>query len=192
MWLYTGLFITAHDAMHGVLCRRWPTLNHGLGHICTLLYALMWYPALKKAHHRHHAYAGTDRDPDFDAPGDGSMWKWFYSFFKNYMTLRQFSMLIVTSWVFLALGIPLMNLFVFWLLPSVASTFQLFFVGTWLPHRSGRDLSAPHRARSLNVSEFWSLLACFHFGYHLEHHQHPDVPWWRLPTVRRTRVDATG
>ncbi|MFA9473554.1 MAG: fatty acid desaturase [Filomicrobium sp.] len=26
-----------------------------------------------------------------------------------------------------------------------------------------------------------SLLTCFHFGYHHEHHLQPDVPWWRLP-----------
>jgi fatty acid desaturase len=24
------------------------------------------------------------------------------------------------------------------------------------------------------------LLTCYFFGYHLEHHQYPTLPWWRL------------
>ncbi|MBD3338449.1 MAG: beta-carotene ketolase, partial [Candidatus Lokiarchaeota archaeon] len=23
-----------------------------------------------------------------------------------------------------------------------------------------------------------------HFGYHWEHHEYPNIPWWRLPAVR--------
>lgn len=26
-----------------------------------------------------------------------------------------------------------------------------------------------------------SFLTCYYFGYHLEHHLYPNVPWWRLP-----------
>jgi len=29
------------------------------------------------------------------------------------------------------------------------------------------------------------LLACFHFGYHREHHDHPYLPWFALPTARQ-------
>ncbi|HYD98464.1 MAG TPA: fatty acid desaturase, partial [Alphaproteobacteria bacterium] len=29
-----------------------------------------------------------------------------------------------------------------------------------------------------------SLLTCYHFGHHHEHHLRPDVPWWRLPSLR--------
>ena len=28
-----------------------------------------------------------------------------------------------------------------------------------------------------------SLLTCYHYGYHREHHAMPHVPWWQLPQV---------
>jgi beta-carotene ketolase (CrtW type) len=34
-----------------------------------------------------------------------------------------------------------------------------------------------------------SLLTCFHFGYHHEHHDTPWVPWWKLPAQRRLALD---
>ena len=41
-----------------------------------------------------------------------------------------------------------------------------------------------HRARSNEFSPLLSLLTCFHFGYHHEHHDAPWVPWWKLPAHR--------
>jgi beta-carotene ketolase (CrtW type) len=29
-----------------------------------------------------------------------------------------------------------------------------------------------------------SLLACFHFGYHREHHDNPSLSWYQLPAAR--------
>ena len=37
---------------------------------------------------------------------------------------------------------------------------------------------------NLDLHPVLSLLACFHFGYHYEHHARPDLPWWRLWQVR--------
>jgi beta-carotene ketolase (CrtW type) len=185
-WLYTGLFITAHDGMHGVISRRHRWINDALGRFCTQAYAGLSYSSLKTAHHRHHAHAGTVKDPDFASPGDVPVWRWFLQFMVEYFTVGQLARLVG---VFLLLRyvaeVPFLTLWVFWLIPSLASTLQLFVVGTWLPHRAGPDLQDPHRARTVDLPEFWSLLACFHFGYHLEHHSAPSVPWWGLPAVRR-------
>ena len=38
--LYTGLFITAHDAMHGTVAPKNKLLNNFIGQTCTALYAL--------------------------------------------------------------------------------------------------------------------------------------------------------
>jgi beta-carotene ketolase (CrtW type) len=38
MHLYTGLFITAHDAMHGTVSRNRP-INNAIGYIATFFYA---------------------------------------------------------------------------------------------------------------------------------------------------------
>ncbi|RYZ99373.1 MAG: fatty acid desaturase, partial [Sphingobacteriaceae bacterium] len=49
MHLYTGLFITAHDAMHGTVSPN-KKVNDLVGFICTFFYASFWYPHLYKKH----------------------------------------------------------------------------------------------------------------------------------------------
>ena len=80
-------------------------------------------------------------------------------------------------------------------LPLLLSSLQLFVVGTYLPHRSSRVRSRDrHQAASLAWPPALSLLACFHFGYHWEHHHNPSLPWYRLPDRRRwvTVPDGSG
>jgi beta-carotene/zeaxanthin 4-ketolase len=184
-WLYTGLFITAHDAMHGSLSPRHPRLNHGIGLVCTTIYAALPYKTLRAAHHRHHLHVGVDGDPDLVTSAETSLFFEFRRFFLSYLTIRSVGSMVVMSWVLLFVGVRLENMVLFWLIPSLSSAVQLYVVGTWLPHRPGPDLCATHRARGLALSPFWSLIACFHFGYHVEHHSRPHLPWWRLPEARR-------
>jgi beta-carotene ketolase (CrtW type) len=78
------------------------------------------------------------------------------------------------------------NVPVFWILPLVLSSFQLFLFGTYLPHRhDGRQGEHNQAVQSLRWSHLLSLLACYHFGYHREHHAFPAVPWFRLPQLSR-------
>jgi beta-carotene ketolase (CrtW type) len=75
---------------------------------------------------------------------------------------------------------------VFWSAPAILASLQLFWFGTYLPHRAGpTPFTDRHNARSSRMSDGASLLTCFHFGgYHHEHHLSPGAPWWRLPAVR--------
>ena len=66
---------------------------------------------------------------------------------------------------------------------------QLFVVGTVLPHRRAEACGNRHRAESLALPPWLSLLACYHFGYHWEHHEYPQVPWFGLAGVRRQHLD---
>jgi beta-carotene ketolase (CrtW type) len=91
--------------------------------------------------------------------------------------------------VYLLLGARLENILLFFAVPGLLSSFQLFYFGTFLPHRHLRQPGAAifadqHRARSNQYGYLASLLTCFHFGYHHEHHDHPREPWWRLPATR--------
>jgi beta-carotene ketolase (CrtW type) len=80
-----------------------------------------------------------------------------------------------------------MIVMVFWVLPLVLSSFQLFLFGTFLPHRShGAPAAEGHVIQSQGYGHLLSLLACYHFGYHWEHHAYPAVPWFRLPELRRS------
>lgn len=186
-WLYTGLFITAHDAMHGTLAPDHPRLGHALGTLCLGLYAGLDYRRLRAAHVQHHARPGRPGDPDWHDGQHPGLVRWFLAFMGRYLTLGQVLRLVIVFNLLLHVAeLPLPNLLLFWALPSIASTVQLFVVGTWLPHRAPPGgHTSPHNARSVALPPWLSLLACYHFGYHEEHHVFPGVPWWQLPRVRR-------
>ncbi|HZY17578.1 MAG TPA: fatty acid desaturase [Ramlibacter sp.] len=189
-WLGVGLFIVAHDAMHGSLAPGHPRTNTAVGQLCVGLYAAFSYRRLSVQHHRHHAFPGTAEDPDFHAQQPFALLPWFLRFFRTYFGLREFALVTAVLAAYLLAGARPANLIVFWGVPALLSALQLFLVGTWLPHRhrDGHDpaheFTDRHRARSLDLSWPASLLACFHFGLHREHHRMPHVPWWRLPAVR--------
>ncbi|CAF3725501.1 unnamed protein product [Rotaria sp. Silwood1] len=65
-FLYTGLFITCHDAMHGVISYRHRQLNNSIGKLCITAYAWFDYQRLYQKHWRHHNHTGiVERDPDY-------------------------------------------------------------------------------------------------------------------------------
>lgn len=186
-WLSVGLFIVAHDAMHGSLAPFRPALNRWVGRVALMLYAGFDYDSLIERHFAHHRHAGLAGDPDFDEDHPRAFWPWFVTFFRRYVTARQLLILAASSWFWvLVLGAPVLNLLLFWALPSLLAAVQLFYFGTYRPHRHEDEPFADrHRARSETMPPWLSLLTCFHFGYHHEHHDKPHVPWWRLPAERR-------
>lgn len=181
-WLSVGLFIVAHDAMHGSLAPGSPRLNAATGTLALALYAGFRFGRLNIAHHAHHAAPGTERDPDFHAAAPRRFLPWFHGFFRTYFGWRE--MAVLTSLVVIALfglGADVRNLLAFWAAPALLSALQLFTFGTWLPHRQTDDPFADHHnARSSSFGPLLSLLTCFHFGRHHEHHLTPWKPWWRL------------
>src|SRR5205823_4986871 len=79
MHLYTGLFITAHDAMHGTVSPN-KQVNNAIGYITTFFYAAFWYGQLYNKHHQHHKYVHTANDPDYHK---GNFVTWYITFIKN-------------------------------------------------------------------------------------------------------------
>jgi beta-carotene ketolase (CrtW type) len=187
-WLNVGLFIIAHDAMHGSLAPGRPRLNRAFGRAALLLYAGFWFDTLLPKHMAHHQHPGSDRDPDFSSNHPARFWPWYMEFFRRYFGLRQLLLLSMIVAVYLWLGASYPNLLLFWAVPAILSSLQLFYFGTYLPHRHDEQPFADHHnARTNQFSWLMSLLSCFHFGYHHEHHLAPHVPWWRLPFVHRDR-----
>lgn len=187
-WLSVGLFIIAHDAMHGSLAPGRPGVNLFFGRLTLLLYAGFWMDRLKPKHFDHHRHVGTEHDPDFSVDHPTRFWPWYLAFMRRYFGLREFLVLTVITWTYvLLLGAPIGNLLLFWALPSILSSVQLFYFGTYLPHRheEEEEFADEHRARSNDFPTWLSLLTCFHFGYHREHHLSPGTPWWQLPAKRR-------
>jgi beta-carotene ketolase (CrtW type) len=186
-WLSTGLFIVAHDCMHGSLAPGHRRLNTAVGTLCLAAYAALSYAALLAKHHSHHAAPGTQGDPDFHAPSPTRALPWFGSFFRNYYTHGQIVRITVAAIVYMLLGASLLNIVVFWAVPALLALAQLFVFGTYLPHRhDDLPFADHHNARSNALPQLLSLITCFHFGaYHHEHHLSPGTPWWRLPRLRR-------
>jgi beta-carotene ketolase (CrtW type) len=183
-WLNVGLFIVAHDCMHGSLAPGRPGVNRNVGRVMLALYAGFSFDRLLPKHHDHHKHAGTDGDPDYSH--SNRFWPWYLAFFREYFGWREFGVLAALLWSYiLILGASPVNALLFWGVPAILSSLQLFYFGTYLPHRRHEvDFTDRHRARSNEYGYIASLVTCYHFGYHHEHHRHPHLPWWKLPSAR--------
>ncbi|MFZ5430080.1 MAG: fatty acid desaturase [Bacteroidota bacterium] len=181
-YFYTGLFITGHDAMHGTVTgnRR---INDLVGWISTLSFAFMSYDRLRKNHYLHHRFPGTEKDPDFNTRSN-NFYIWWFRFMVRYTTWWQLLLMAVTFNI-LKIWFNEWVLVFFWIIPAFLGTFQLFFFGTYLPHkRPHEEHMGIHKARTQKKNHVWAMLSCYFFGYHLEHHEKPTVPWWKLYTVK--------
>jgi beta-carotene/zeaxanthin 4-ketolase len=189
-FLYTGLFITTHDAMHGAVAPSNPRLNDFLGMACISLYAWFDYEMLHKKHWQHHDHTGVvDEDPDFHGGATAGMLPWFARFMATYLTVRQLAKLSMFGAVLATLGAPLANQATYMAGAGLASAFRLFYFGTYEPHRP-RDGDAARAmpwedSASSDAARWVSFLKCYHFDYHREHHRWPDAPWWMLPVLKQ-------
>ncbi len=183
-WLSVGLFIVAHDAMHGSLAPGHAEINAAIGTLALVLYAGFSFQRIIVKHRMHHIAPGTDDDPDFARAGPFS---WYRAFIDRYFGRREALILIGATALYALLLGPRWPYVAFWTIPSLLASFQLFWFGTYLPHRPGPEpFPDRHNARSPHMSKWASLLTCFHFGgYHHEHHLSPGSPWWRLPAAHR-------
>lgn len=191
-FLYTGLFITAHEAMHGLVCPAHLKLNRLFGILAISLYAFFSYEQFLDKHWLHHRYPASCIDPDFHNGQNTGLLAWYGHFLKGYWSWQSvFTFLTVVILVSYVFQISFFNIVLFWLIPLILSSLQLFYFGTFLPHRSPANtvafdtvLSEPlHQTNSTDLPVFLSFITCYHFGYHREHHEHPNVPWWELPKL---------
>ncbi len=188
-FLYTGLFITAHDAMHGVVFPKNVKINHFVGSLSLFLYGFLSYKTLLKKHWMHHHHTATELDPDFHDGKNKNFFAWYFYFMKNYWSWGQIiTWIIVYNGIHYTLHIPQANLTYFFALPSLISSLQLFYFGTFLTHRE--PLSGyiqPHYAQSTSLPMWLSFITCYYFGYHEEHHEYPHLAWWQLPKIYKLK-----
>lgn len=184
-YLSTGLFITAHDAIHGTVVRG-RRGNDIIGFIASFLFAGLWYPRLVVNHHRHHDHpAEDDLDPDYHP--SNNLLIWFTSFMWRYTTVWQL-LVMAAAYNLLKLRVEEVRLWVWWIIPAFMGSFQLFYVGTYLPHRKPHTPDMPYRARSMPLNHLLAMISCYFFGYHAEHHISPGTPWWQLWRIKERRI----
>ena len=266
--LYMGLFVTAHDAMHGAVCgRRWRPLNDALGAAAITCYAFFSYAKLHEEHWRHHHWTGRTKvaaalgaaaeegevdggegaaaaaaaaarragarpsggggkkaaakpqprpqqptaidppllryDPDYHA-GDARLLPWFAAFMAHYSSPGQWLRLVAATVALMRLGAPYANLCVYMCASAVLAAFQLFYWGTYRPHRPDAAALRAHanrgdaaaaempwrRARSAPWPSAVLWVQAYFFNLHYEHHRWPYCPWWDLPRLRREAAAA--
>lgn len=179
-YLYTGLFITAHDAMHGNIHQSKP-VNTILGRISVALFAGMSYKRLQKNHKLHHLYPATENDPDFYVKSQNFL-VWLVIFFIRYLTIFQILIMAVKYNLLVHIfNLEPQSVWLFWALAAILGSLQLFSVGVYWPHKlpHTHDMGI-HKARTQKKNHFWAMLSCYFFGYHLEHHNNPGIAWWQL------------
>jgi len=177
-YLYTGLFITGHDAMHGNLVRS-KKGNTIIGTLAVFLFAGLSYRRLRKNHGLHHKHPASEKDPDFYT-GSQNFWKWWGVFMWRYLTLVQL-LIMAVLYNILILYFADLKVLIYWALPAVLGTLQLFYVGVYWPHRKPHlEEMGPHKARTQPKNHLWAMLSCYFFGYHREHHNNPGISWWQL------------
>jgi beta-carotene ketolase (CrtW type) len=173
MHLYTGLFITAHDAMHGTVAPN-KTLNNLVGYICTFFTPPFGIRSFTPSTTNTTATCIPMRTPTIITV---TFFAWYVQFIRNYLSIWQIVVMAILFNVF-KMWVPQPNLILFWVVPSLLSTLQLFYFGTYLPHKGEHDNK--HQSRSLPRNHFLAFFSCYFFGYHYEHHDAPWVPWWKL------------
>ena len=190
-WLSVGLFIVSHDAMHGSLFPRGGRANDLVGAFLLFIYAGFSWKRMRAAHFAHHRAPGSADDPDFSAQHPSRFWPWYSQFLRRYFGWQSaFFVIMVVLAYWLVLGVPVEKIVLLYGLPAIASSMQLFYFGTFRPHRHAADRFADHHnTRTDDFAWAKSLATCFHFGYHHEHHLAPHVPWWQLPEARRKSCD---
>ena len=189
-FLHTGLFIVAHDSMHNSLLAGKTEANRWIGSLMLFLYAGLDFDLCERNHKLHHQFPETENDPDFspDSDSDTNIINWYAHFIGNYIHSSQLMKLTI-GWLTIywlasmVNAFPIVNVLSFCVLPLVLSSLQLFFVGTWLPHRHSNHVSLNATPRRLSLNPIVSFAACYHFGYHREHHESPSTPWFELPKL---------
>jgi beta-carotene ketolase (CrtW type) len=172
--------------MHRSLAPEHRRLNDGLGALALFLYGGFLWNELRRGHFAHHAHPVTPDDPDYAPDEQERFFPWLWRFVSGYYSWKNLALMhihVLAAW---AVSGSIVKVLVFFAVPAWLSALQLFFFGTYLPHRTppGGHTDV-HNARSNPYPWLVSLLTCYHFGYHEEHHHYPHVPWWRLPQLRR-------
>lgn len=186
--LHTGLFIVAHDAMHHSLLPGQSHLNRSIGTFMLLIYAGLDFDLCQRNHNLHHQFPESEEDPDFSPDDQNGITSWYLNFIGNYVDSSQLLRLTI-GWA-IVYGVadkihatPIYNLLTFNVAPLILSSLQLFVIGTWLPHRHRTEATSSTTPRSLSLNPVVSFAACYHFGYHREHHESPSTPWFELPRL---------
>ena len=142
----SGCSSVAHDCMHGSLAPGHPSVNRLVGTACVAFYAAFSYSKLFEKHHEHHRHFGHREGPGLQSSAPAQFRSLVSRIFQGTTSRFANSAILTVILIFYiwGLGATIPNVLGFWALPAIGSSLQLFFFGTFLPHRdTGQPLCGP-------------------------------------------------
>jgi ferredoxin-NADP reductase/fatty acid desaturase len=207
-----AMFTVLHDAAHYAVSRvRW--VNGVFGRLAMLFVAAYGsFPMFGYIHIQHHRAANDDRaDPDTWAshgPWWQLLWRWasidfrYGVFYLSKRRSRPRAETLEGGLVFVAgvagivaavqLGVG-WELAVAYLIPQRLALIVLGWWFDWLPHHGLPDTQPQNRYRATRVRvglEWLYTPLMLSQNYHLVHHLHPSIPFYRYLATWRRNEDA--
>ena len=169
IWRYVGLFIISHDLHHN----KNPSMYESfLGRLSLLFYGGFLLEDFSKNHEKHHKFPGkSGKDPDFY---DGNVLLWYLKFMIEYINIKQVIIQLLFYNLLSFMNVDDEQMILFWLLPSVLASIQLFFYGTFLVHEKDGII------KNSNLPEWLVTFTSYNFGNHINHHKNPFISWFNL------------
>jgi ring-1,2-phenylacetyl-CoA epoxidase subunit PaaE len=206
-------FTVLHDASHRSISQT-DAVNMWLGRFSApFVTPLASYSVFRFIHMQHHRFTNeTDgRDPDAYTTA-GSPWTWplrwitldlsYVAFYLPKLRSRPRSEqveyavtlpIVIALVVGFTLATSVSDLFWLIILPGRINVAFLAFAFDWLPHHGLGDTPATNRFRTTRnrVGLEWLMTpALIYQNYHLVHHMHPLIPFYRYIAAWRRNEDA--
>lgn len=207
------MFSVLHESIHHAISTN-TRVNTAFGHLATpFVVAYASAPMVKFIHIEHHRNTNESMATDPDAWTEcGPRWQlplrwmtldlWYTVFYLRRIRRRPRSEVLgavgafTVTWAAFAALIGAgygMQLVILYLIPQ---RIGILFLGWWfdyLPHHGLTDTQRENRYRATRVrvgAEWWMTPLFVYQNYHLVHHLHPSVPFYRY--VRAWRRNETA
>ncbi len=204
-----ALFTPMHDSAHGSVGRaRW--INAIVGRACAFILMAPFH-GFKVSHLRHHKKTNeAHEDPDMWS-GGGRVWtlplRWLTQDIHYYVVyarlwserpLAERIEVVTTAALVSALAIALslagfgLEVLFLWAIPARLAIAILAFSFDYLPHWPHGTAASDDRFKATHNIDGGPLLTALMFfqNYHLIHHLHPGVPFYRYGALWRARKEA--
>jgi ferredoxin-NADP reductase/fatty acid desaturase len=207
------MFSVLHEASHHAISTD-TSLNNAFGHLSQpFVAAYATFPLIQFIHIEHHRNTNEPKASDPDAwTSEGPWWQlpfrwatidvWYMAFYVRRMRERPRVEVVVTLGTFVSVAAAfgaigatghLYELVVLYLVPQRIGLTVLAWWFDYLPHHGLTATQRENKYRATRVrvgGEAWLTPLFLYQNYHLVHHLHPSVPFYRY--VRAWRRNETA